>query len=68
MKKEELQKMTTPVSRKDYLILREALVQSEIERTDIPIDVRLEMDKLWAKDNEAIHEDYKRRGIFGEYD
>lgn len=57
-----------PISRKDYLNLRKALEQGEIERTDIPVPVRLGMDKLWAKDNDVIHADYLKRGIFGEFD
>lgn len=68
MKKEELVKIKLPLSRKDFEKLKHALDHSEIERTDIPLETRLAMDEMWAKDNEAIHEDYYRRGIFGEYD
>ena len=68
MKKEEVVKMKMPLTRPDFLKLKKALAESEIERTDIPLDLRMAMDDMWAKDNDAIYDEYRKRGIFGEYD
>lgn len=68
MKKEALQQITTPISQKDFENLKRAFDYEEIERTDLTDDVLDAMDKMWAKDNEAIYEEKLADGTFGAYD
>ena len=68
MKKEALQQITTPISQKDFENLKRAFDYEEIERTDLTDDVLDAMDKMWAKDNEAIYEEMLADGTFGAYD
>jgi len=68
MKKKELQKLTTPLSQKDFENLKRAFDYEEIERTDLSDEVLDEMDKMWAKDLETVYEQKIADGTFGAYD
>ncbi len=68
MKKEELNKIKLPLQREDFEKLKCAFDNERIERADVPLDILLAMDKMWATDNEEIYKKHRETGLFGEYD
>lgn len=57
MKKEEIERMQTPLTNEDFLKLKNALIYRKIARNDIPVNVLKSLDEMWLAENQKLKEE-----------
>lgn len=68
MTKKELKNLTLPLSQETFQKIKEMFDNDQINRPDLPVDVLLEVDRMWA---EMLDEQYwklRESGVFGAFD